>query len=418
MDKKLRVLAVCYEDPEVLLGGRGTHVKELYRAMAEVHPEIEVDLLTVGPTEGVSMYYGYKKHHADKLICWKPRSPNMTSILATDIQMLRTVTQLMAKGYRWDVVHAHDWEAVQVARCVRDAFNIPFIGHVHLSGTHLWSSGDTLGTQNDDEDTPLSQEFLYIMQQEGHLVVDSDIAVTCSHAYARVLGQLFLTKRPIETVHNGIRTDEWTPGVGDAIRALEQHKLPPRPIALYVGRIAEMKGIVEILKAVELRDTGWCIVLVGEINADSDAAKEGWVVTKELRRLEKLYPERLRWVGFREGQELFDLYAAADAGLMPSVHEPFGIVALEHMAMGVPLIASEREGLREIVTDDLGNEYALIIQPTPENINKALDVVKDTNVQNELIGLGLVRARHFSWAAAASRMVGLYQTATSRRQVA
>lgn len=407
MNNKLRVLAICHEDPAWILGGMGMHVRELYRAMT-TRDDVEIDLLTSGPGEGTEEYFGYRRHLSDKLVCKKPIGPNMNAYRLADFQLAKTLTRLLAQGQRWDVVHIHEWNSVELGRMARDAMSIPMVGTLHLCLTRLAGHEDC----PTDNNHPLTEELLYMFQQEAHLVVDTDRFIACSGAYKKICQDTFLTDRPVEVIYNGIRSEEWNPNVGSANRGRANHNLPPRPIALYVGRIADMKGIRPLLTALESKDPGYCCVLAGEVNADTKEQIEAWDVTKRIRALEKDHPERLRWVRFQHGEALKDLYAAAAVGLVPSIHEPFGIVALEHLAMGVPLICTEVDGLGEIVVNNAGEEFALIIDPgQPGQILSALEMLKDKDKCEELRAAGLRRVLDFDWFHIAEQTVDVYRQA-------
>jgi len=405
----LRVLAICKEDPNWILGGMGRHVGELYRHMGALDG-VEVDLLTSGPGEGTIDCDGYTKHPSNKHVCFKPPSPGMSSYLIDDLQMVKTLTRLIAQGRRWDVVHNHEWGSVQVSRLARHALQVPQVSTMHLCISHL----STIGTcPTDQVDTP-NEPTLYLWQQEGNLICDPNELILCSNAYVDLVRRTFMTQRPITMIPNGIDLDTWNPDAGDKYRAQTDHNLTTgRPVCLYVGRIADMKGIRPLLDAVEYGGTGgWQVVLCGEVNANTKAQVDAWDVTKRIRELTERLPDRLRWVGFQTGQALFDLYAAADVVIMPSVHEPFGIVALEAMASGAPLIATEVDGLGEIVNDAQGNEYALIIRPdSAADIQAALSMCEEARIRNELRDLGLKRARAFDWNEVAKQTVGVYERA-------
>ena len=190
----------------------------------------------------------------------------------------------------------------------------------------------------------------------------------------------------------------------------QKFSLPDKPIAMYCGRIAEMKGIREILTTIETwDDCPYLPVLVGDVNANTDEECEGWDVTQKIRELEKA--GRLRWLGFQDDRALHGLYSLADIGLMPSSHEPFGIVALEMMAAGLPLISTEVDGLGEIVTDEDSNEYSLIIGPkNPRQIRQAMQHLwGHSEACEELRALGLERLSAFTWEKAAEQTVNLYR---------
>lgn len=395
---KLKILGICLEDPEVLIGGMGRHVGEIYRAMAK-RDDVQISLLTSGPDEGPKIHDGYIKYYTDKLVAWKPQDPNLVSHIAIDIQGLRTILKLVAEGTRWDLVHIHDWNCIQIGRAIRDALQIPMIGTMHLCLTYLMETGGVY-------ERKLQEDELYTMQMEGHLAADTDSLILCGEAFADIVEKTFMLQRHIDIIPNGIDLSIWNPDVN----------LPPikssRPVALFVGRIADMKGIRPLLDAVAAEDTGFQIVLCGDVNADTDEIKENWDVTKKIRALEKKYPERLAWIGFQKDNMLKALYKSATVGIMPSIHEPFGIVALEHMAMGLPLISTEVDGLGEIVVDEDGEEYSLIIPPgSPQAINAALKMCKDITIRRTLINQGLKRARQFSWDEVAAQTIKVYERA-------
>jgi len=418
----MRVLAICYEDPEEILGGMGMHVREIYRSLAKMG--VQIDLLTSGKQEGSKEYLGYRKHHDDKLICWKPRTPDISCRFMIDLQVAKSLTKLIADTYSrgggWDVVHMHEWGSVQLGRMAQNALGLPLVGTMHLCLSYL--------AMFENPKTNLAEwgeADLYMMQQEGNLICDPNEVILCSDAYVDIVRRQFLTERPINMIHNGIDTELWNPTRGDGDRAIFDHELRfaegfqhNRPIALFCGRVAEMKGIVYILDALEKVDPGWTVVIAGEVNANTEKDKEQWEVTQRIKKLERAHPERLRWVGFQHGQALRDLYAAADCVLMPSTHEPFGIVALEAMAMGAPLIATEVDGLGEIVCGEDKREYAMIIPPrSAECIVQALRILKKPDVRSELSGLGLERVRDFTWEKAAEQTLKVYERAISRRVV-
>jgi len=405
----MKVLAICHEDPAQILGGMGMHCRELYRAMAK-RGDIEIHFLTSGPGEGCSEYLGFQKWQSDKLVCWKPRDASMVSLLLGDMQLEKTLCRMLALGHRFDLVHVHEWNALQVAWAARDALQVPLVGTMHLCMSKLREVD-----RKPDDKGEWSQHDAYMINQEGRLVVESDELILCSDAYVRIAREQYMTRRPIHRIYNGINLVEWNRLVGDGLTARVEENLPHRSIALYVGRIATMKGIETILDAAET-DSGYCIVLVGEVNANTDDERESWPITQRIRALEKEHPERLRWLGFRHDQRLKDLYRAADVVLMPSHHEPFGIVSLEAMAMGVPFITTEVDGLGEVVLDGT-KEFALIIPPrSPEAILQALEQCRRAEVRAELAEMGRSRAQAFSWEKAADETVRVYHQAIERRR--
>lgn len=414
MDNKIRVLAICHEDPEYILGGMGMHVRELYRVMAK-RPDVEIDLLTTGIGEGVKIYNGYRKHVSDKLVCWKPRVPNNSSLLISDIQLMKTLLRLVNEGYKWDVVHAHEWNTMQIAWMVRDCLKIPLVTTMHLCISKLQEIEECKVDFKGEKES-YSEETMYLRQQEAHLITSSDQTIVCSNSYAKMLKKMFMLdviKRDLNVIYNGICKRLWNPSLGSADRAKREYDLPDRPIILFVGRIADMKGIRVILDMIEETkfNIKFCTVLCGEVNANTKEEKEAWDVTKRIKRLEKSKPNLLRWVGFKHGEDLRDLYKVASLVIMPSLHEPFGIVALEAMAMGVPVISTEVDGLGEIVIDDKGNEYAMIIPAGSfQTLLIAIDFLLSNELnRQELIELGFKRIKAFNWEKIVEQTIDVYK---------
>jgi len=407
----IRLLAICTEDPELILGGMGRHVRELYRAMAR-RGDVEIDLLTVGPGMSAKQFEGYTKHRYSDVCPQKPPIPGIRAILQCDVQLLRYLLALAARGKRWDLIHAHEWSSVQVAHCARDAFRVPIVSTMHLCMA-------ALRKYDVDPNAPRGAETwdeldLWIANQEGKLLIENSELILCSDSYVRIAAEFYplnVIGKQATMIYNGIDRSEWNPDIGDGDRARSQHCLGDKRIALFVGRIATMKGIEYLLDAVEDRDVGYQIVVAGEVNADNDSADK-WHVTRRLRRMENTHRDRFRWIGFQRDRSLKDLYAAADVVVMPSTHEPFGIVALEAMACGVPLIATAVDGLGEIVRGG-DSDCAQIIEPrSGKEINGALErLFSDRDRWNHLRAAGLARVAHFDWSKIADQTVGVYKRA-------
>jgi glycosyltransferase involved in cell wall biosynthesis len=401
----MRVLAICVEDPELLLGGMGRHVRELYRAMAR-RPGTEIDLLTTGPSP-CKEFDGYRKWTYSHRVSQKPPAPGIRAVFQSDLQMLGRLLEMNRAGMEWDVIHAHEWSSWQVAQLAQQAFDLPIVSTMHLCMSALRTRD--LPMDWVPRDQSWSELDVWIANQEGKLCIENDELILCSDSYCQIASQEYglgvICKEP-HLIPNGIDLDDWHPGSGYGERARREHALENRPVALFVGRIATMKGIEYLLEAVEREDTGYQVVIAGEVNAD--VGGEDWHVTQKLRYLQNRYPERLRWLGFQRDQELKDLYSAARVVVMPSTHEPFGIVALEAMAMGVPLITTGVDGLSDVVDD----ECSLRIRPrSSKAIITALHDLKDAGNRGDLQNAGIERVKQFNWDSIAEQTLGVYRLA-------
>jgi 1,4-alpha-glucan branching enzyme len=368
--------------------------------------DVEIDLLTSGPGEGAKNYLGYTKHQSDKFVNYKPNRVGMSLLFLADIQLIKIFNKLYASGKRWDVIHVHEWNSVQVGQVAQCTLRVPVVGTMHLCISKLMQDSDC----PTDKRAVYTEHDLYLMQMESRLITESDELILCSKAYEKIIRSIFMTQRPINIIYNGIDEEYWE---ALSFRYTLDENFLARPVALYVGRIADMKGIRPLLKAIEAEDTGYMVLLAGEVNANTEEEKEAWDVTKKIKDLESRYPERIKWLGFQNDQNLKQLYFFADVGIMPSVHEPFGIVALEFMTNGVPLISTEQDGLGEIVVDSNNNEYALIIRTnSAEDINESLKLLRhNAEARKELEELGRKRSKHFDWSVIVDQTVDVYKRA-------
>ncbi|MCO5171170.1 MAG: glycosyltransferase family 4 protein [Planctomycetes bacterium] len=187
---------------------------------------------------------------------------------------------------------------------------------------------------------------------------------------------------------------------------------PPqgRPFLLYVGAIEAKKGIAALLAgfAELLRrrpDLPHVLALAGG---------QGGQAFDLGPALERLGParERVRVLGHVPDEALQDLYARAEAFAYLSRYEGFGLPPLEAMAAGVPTVVSDRSSLPEVVGDG-----ALVVDPDdPGALAGAfLSLIEDATAREALVARGRARARTFSWADAARRMVEVYRQALARR---
>lgn len=432
----LRVLAICIEDPALIVGGMGRHVRELYRAMAR-RDDVEIDLLTIYPAEvdagGRSVPFtehdGYRRWTFSTICSQKPRFPSMRPILQVDVLWLARLVEMVRKGYEWDVIHAHEWSSWQVAQQASLALDLPIVATMHLCMTSLWDTDTALGPPDwlveseepkepkapKEPEAPPREVDSWMGNQEGKLVCEGHELILCSQAYCDLVEAYFYVEsfwgKTPHLIPNGIDAADWYPGAGDRRRARRDHPaIGWRPIALFVGRIATMKGIEYLLQAVERSDTGYQVVIAGEVNAD--VGKEEWYVTRWIRALIERYPARLAWVGFQRDEALRDLYEAADVVVMPSTCEPSGIVGVEAMASGTPLIATAVEGLGELVRE--GDEPFAYVIPARDSaaISEALTTLRnDRTLHANLRQAGLARVRDlkFDWNSIARQTVEVYR---------
>lgn len=217
--------------------------------------------------------------------------------------------------------------------------------------------------------------------------------IAISHEEQRRLAAIYGEKR-IRYLPNGIPAGRSLPvrsATGDGRRRI-----------LCVSRIDYQKNQLALVEALAKLPPEWCLQLVGPVTA-------AWYKDKIHSRAQELgLGERLEMTGALPpgSDELESRYAAADVFVLPSVHEPFGIVALEAMQREVPLVASAVGGLVDFVQDGVN---ALAYHPEGDNGEKLADlIVKAYEKREKLVAGGKITAGEYAWSDIVKRLMRIY----------
>ncbi len=178
------------------------------------------------------------------------------------------------------------------------------------------------------------------------------------------------------------------------------------PTILFVGRIQALKGIDIAIEALALAtDTAARLVIIGGPSGSGGADE-----LEHLRQLavDQGVPERVHFIPPLPREQLVAFYQAADAVVMPSRSETFGLVAAEAQSCGVPVIAAAVGGLPYIIDD--GTSGLLIEGHDPNDYAEAIDrVLTDSDLATRLSAGAIEHSERFSWAATVARFLELYE---------
>lgn len=319
-----------------------------------------------------------------------------------------------ASDLRYDLIYSHYWLSGVVAERLREAWNVPYLQMFH-----------TLGRLKNA--VALRQEDLELQQRiesEAAIVRSADRLVAANPIDRQhLIGHYQADPGRIEVVPCGVDLSLFRPIDRDEARA--ELGIPDgRRLVVFVGRIDPLKGIDTLLRAIrelvdshpEWRETLVLSIVGGSAEDDADS------MTQEQRRLARLREE----LGIRDvvtfwgaqGQETLPyFYAAADAVVMPSHYESFGMVALEAIACGTPVIASEVGGLTYTLRD--GENGFLIPPRRPELLaQKLLCLLEDPALRDEMGMQGVEAAARFGWQAVADRFLTIARTLQRERMAA
>ncbi|PXY20689.1 glycosyltransferase family 4 protein [Prauserella muralis] len=394
----MRVLMLSWEYPPVVVGGLARHVHALARHLvkdghevvvlcrhaagtdAETHPTTDrlVEGVRIIRVAEDPMHVTFERD----LVAWT---------LAMGHAMVRAGTELL-RTWRPEVVHAHDWLVTHPAIALADAARVPLVGTIHATeaGRHSgWLSH------------PLNQQ---VHSVEWWLANRADALITCSQAMRREVAHLFeVPAEGITVIHNGIEERTWRVPAEEIARARRTHSPADAPLLLYFGRLEWEKGVQDLLDAlpaIRTRHPGTRLVVAGKGRHLDE-------LVEQAHRLE--VTQAVDFVGHLTDRELRAVLAAADAVVLPSRYEPFGIVALEAAAARRPLVASTAGGLGEVVVD---GETGLAF--TPGDVTAIADAVDTVLADADAAGERALAAQSrlaadFDWARIAAATAAVYR---------
>ncbi|MEZ5209738.1 MULTISPECIES: glycosyltransferase family 4 protein [unclassified Gordonia (in: high G+C Gram-positive bacteria)] len=392
---------VSWEYPPVVVGGLGRHVHYLAEALAV--QGIEVTVLTRRPsgTDPSTHPTTDTMVNGVRVIAAAEDPPEfdfgvdmMAWTLAMGHGFLRAAIAHLrgTDGPAWqpDVVHAHDWLVAHPAIALAEFFDVPLVATLHATeaGRH---SGWVAGHVNRQ-----------VHSVEWWLANAADALITCSSSMRDEVTTLFAPEAPVTVIHNGIDLTAWgfaerTPGDGPAE-------------LLFAGRLEYEKGVQDLLEAlpkIRRAHPGTTLTIAGE------GTQLDWLtgLTRKYR-----IARSVTFAGKQDHDGLVALMHRCAAIVLPSRYEPFGIVALEAAATGIPLVTSTAGGLGEAVHD---GETGLTFPPA--GTAALVDAVCATLDDPAAAAARARRARavlteEFTWPVIAERTAAVYRTTTRRRR--
>ena len=374
------------------LGQRGVHVDVFTRSQDEHVPHVLHDL-----------GYGNRVVH----IPAGPEHPLPKQQLATYLPEFAAGIQKFAaeKGIRYDLIHSNYWMSALAARPLRDAWNAPIVHMFHTLG--LMKNRIALSAAE--------MEGAYRVDGEREVIRSVDRIIAATLAEKTQLHFLYQAPEDkIAIVPPGVDTSRFYPIPSDEAR--ESIGLPSgERILLFVGRIEPLKGLDTLLRAIALlRESGvQCqaphfLVVIG-----GDPAASGENLNSEMTRLLALSRELglddlVLFLGKRGQDTLPYYYAAADVLIMPSHYESFGMVALEAMACGTPVVASQVGGLAFLVQDGQTG-YAVPNGDVPALSERLTRLLTNPTLRETLGRQAADYARQYSWDNIVTRLLEVYR---------
>jgi glycogen(starch) synthase len=385
-----RVLIVSWEYPPIVEGGLGRHVRKLSEGL--VRAGVEVHVLTRGARE-----HPKEEDRAGVVVHRVEEPPFPKDDLNAFVAWVGDMnTHMRAAGARLaeridpDLVHGHDWLVAGACEALARRIGVPYLTTIHATefGRHQGWVGKH----------PQSS----IHRREARMAKRADGVIVCSHYMRGHVADVFgIDEQRVVVIPNGIDPEDLV-AVDDLAALRERFAAPDERLVLLIGRLVYEKGFQVALDALPT-----LIERVGDVRflvAGSGTHEQE--LEQQAKRLGLVrHGTFLGWIG---DDVLHSLYRIADLCVVPSLYEPFGIVALEAMASGCPCIVADTGGLREVVPNhDVGLRFR---GGDPRHLARHMErVLTDDDLRDRLVTEASEHVLRFDWADVARQTLEVYE---------
>jgi starch synthase len=403
----MRVGLMTREYPPQVYGGAGVHVEYLSRELAKL---IEVEVHCWGPQradEGNLHVIG-DEPPAEVTAGTDAKFKTAVDALALNLSQMKELGRI-------DIVHTHTWYVSMAGFLAKKLYNIPFVLTTHsLEPLRAWKAEQ------------LGSGYAMSSWMERTAILDADAIIAVSHGTKADILRAYpeVDAEKVHVIYNGIDLHEYQKTT--ATDALVKYGVDvSAPYVLFVGRITRQKGVVHLVEAVKYLPKGMQLVLCAgapdtpEIAAEMRAGVEA----------EQAAGGNIVWIEKMVTKpEAIELYSNCRVFCCPSVYEPFGIINLEAMACGAPVVASATGGILEVVVD---GETGYLVPFEPDSVTgfpvdadrfardlaaRITELMGDAELCASMGDAGRKRVEQtFAWESVAAQTVKLYRGLLSEK---
>jgi len=411
---------LVYEYPPKIVGGLGTYAAEITRKFVLMDNDITVFTMNddAGSLPTREIWRGIEIHRpqhidisdslpdvvAEDIKKWGRGAHLFSKILVYNyLSASKLVNELIRKeSIKYDIVVAHDWLSAIGGMTVKKEVGLPFAFHVHST-----EKGRTLGNGSE-----------VVSNIELHCGMAADVVVTVSYAMKDELVKLGFPKDKIQVCYNGVDPQKYNPEAVDAeqikrLRALYGIK-DDELMILFLGRLVGVKGVDKLIMAMphilqKIPKVKLVIVGLGDL-------QEYLANLVKMTKMDNYVKFRFDFIS---EEERILHYAACDVAVFPSLYEPFGIVVLEAMSLGRPVVvgATGVSGMREIVVCCGEEQCGYHVNPNdPSDIAWGITSALETPGRRKWLGEnGRKRVlNEFTWDKVAERTLEVYEKTIKR----
>lgn len=307
------------------------------------------------------------------------------------------------KGLEYDLIHSHYWMSGIASEVLKQAWNVPVVQMFHTLGYLKQQVA-----QNSEE-----AEGKYRIDGELKAMQLADRIVAATNTEKRNLEELYQADPgKIEIIPPGVDLSHFYPIPPDEAKEYVGVPLEKRML-LFVGRLEPLKGLETLLRAINYLNTNGnrvkdlCLAVIGgdlqgRDGADTPEIQKFTALCQELQ-----LEEMVRFLGKKGQDSLPYYYSAAEMVVMPSHYESFGMVALESMACGTPVIASLVGGLSHLVEHGVTG-YHVPVEDFQTLSSRIYDLLEDKAIRYRMGHDAFAFAKKFGWENITDRIIQLY----------
>lgn len=404
----MRIGIFTREYPPNVYGGAGVHVEYLTRELAK---RAEVDVYCWGDQRSDEEHL-----HVHGQQPWSEITDGTTGKFKGALEALSLNLAQVRDLRGIDIVHTHTWYVAMAGFLAKKLYRIPFVLTTHsLEPLRAWKAEQ------------LGRGYEMSSWMERTAIMDADAVVAVSKGTRGDILRVYpVPEDRVHVIYNGVDLDEYK-RTSDTT-ALSTYGIDANvPYVLFVGRITRQKGVTNLADAIAFLPKDTQVVLCAGAPDTPEIAQE---MREKVEQAKKVNP-KIVWIEKMISKpEVIQLYSHARVFCCPSVYEPFGIINVEAMACGAPVVASAIGGIPEIVVD--GETGYLVTFKTdkdgfpaqPEQFARDLAakltrLLDDPDLSRKFGEAGRKRAeQQFSWPSIASQTLQMYQELIDRTQSA
>ena len=383
----MKIGTLTWEYPPRVVGGIARHCEGLAKALIKQKHDVHLFTLDFPGAPEYEEMDGIKVYRASTEL----GHPNFLTWVLMFNHFLSKRMADVTKTVDFDVMHVHDWLAAFSGISFKHYLKKPIVLTMHSTEV-----GRAQGLHSPDS--------FSINGIEWWATYEADRVIVCSHSMKdEICNHFNLPREKVDIIPNAIDASKYDIPVDRGAVRQRYGVGWGEKLILCVGRLVPQKGVEYFIRAIPLIAKKYPeakFIIVGE----------GWsrdLLEEEARA--SGHANKITFTGFASDKQVIELMTSADTLVVPSIYEPFGIVALEGMATGVPVVASRVGGLAEVIDHD---KTGIFVYPrSPESLAWGIDKVLSDPDNAKMLTKNAKEKLHkaYSWEAVAMKTVEVYK---------